>query len=69
MCCCPFSNESIGVTTGRAFCGVVGHRDRHEYTGEKYNLFLKVNCPVCLICEGTGPSMPRLKARLNGFNI
>lgn len=28
-----FSNESIGVTTGRAFCGVVGHRDRHEYTG------------------------------------
>lgn len=28
-----YSNESIGVTTGRAFCGVVGHRDRHEYTG------------------------------------
>ncbi|KAJ7358882.1 Adenylate cyclase type 10 [Desmophyllum pertusum] len=26
------TNESIGVTTGRAFCGVVGHRDRHEYT-------------------------------------
>ena len=31
-----FSNESIGVTTGRAFCGVVGHRDRHEYTGLLY---------------------------------
>ena len=28
-------NEAIGVTTGRAFCGVVGHRDRHEYTGKE----------------------------------
>ena len=26
-------NEAIGITTGRAFCGVVGHMDRHEYTG------------------------------------
>ena len=25
---------SIGVTTGVAFCGVVGHPQRHEYTGE-----------------------------------
>ncbi len=24
---------SIGVTTGVAFCGVVGHPQRHEYTG------------------------------------
>ena len=24
---------SIGVTTGMAFCGVVGHPQRHEYTG------------------------------------
>lgn len=24
---------SIGVTTGIAFCGVVGHPQRHEYTG------------------------------------
>ena len=23
---------TIGVTTGRVFCGVVGHADRHEYT-------------------------------------
>ena len=25
---------SVGVTTGVAFCGVVGHPQRHEYTGE-----------------------------------
>lgn len=25
---------SIGVTTGVAFCGVVGHPQRHEYTGK-----------------------------------
>ena len=25
---------AIGVTTGVAFCGVVGHPQRHEYTGE-----------------------------------
>lgn len=37
-----FRNESIGVTTGRAFCGVVGHRDRHEYTG-KTTLLLSAN--------------------------
>ena len=29
---------SIGVTTGVAFCGVVGHPLRHEYTGS-YSLF------------------------------
>lgn len=32
---CLFRNESIGITTGRAFCGVVGHLDRHEYTGKQ----------------------------------
>lgn len=31
----PCSNESIGVTTGLAFTGVVGHTDRHEYTGTR----------------------------------
>ena len=33
---CLFCNRrfSIGVTTGIAFCGVVGHTQRHEYTGE-----------------------------------
>ena len=31
---------SIGVTTGVAFCGVVGHPQRHEYTviGQKVNM-------------------------------
>ncbi|NWJ01980.1 ADCYA cyclase, partial [Crypturellus undulatus] len=31
---------SVGVTTGTVFCGVVGHRMRHEYTviGQKVNL-------------------------------
>jgi len=33
MCC---RHEAIGVTTGRAFCGVVGHPDRHEYTGTSF---------------------------------
>ncbi|XP_041455605.1 adenylate cyclase type 10-like [Lytechinus variegatus] len=31
---------SIGVTTGKVFCGVVGHNERHEYTviGPKVNM-------------------------------
>ncbi|XP_071487219.1 adenylate cyclase type 10-like [Diadema antillarum] len=31
---------SIGVTTGKVFCGVVGHAERHEYTviGPKVNM-------------------------------
>ncbi|XP_064599587.1 adenylate cyclase type 10-like [Liolophura sinensis] len=32
------SETSIGVTTGTAFCGVVGHRERHEYSGRKVEL-------------------------------
>jgi hypothetical protein len=32
-------HEAIGVATGKAFCGVVGHRDRHEYTGNPKVLF------------------------------
>ena len=30
----------VGVTTGVAFCGVVGHPQRHEYTviGQKVNM-------------------------------
>lgn len=32
--CFLYRKESIGITTGRAFCGVVGHLDRHEYTGK-----------------------------------
>ncbi len=29
-----FRSVSIGVTTGKVFCGVVGHPERHEYTGK-----------------------------------
>ena len=31
--CISVCRQSIGVTTGTAFCGVVGHLLRHEYTG------------------------------------
>ena len=43
-----FRNESIGVTTGRAFCGVVGHRDRHEYTGNS-QVHIPLTDIVCLV--------------------
>ena len=35
-----FRKYSVGVTTGVAFCGVVGHPQRHEYTviGQKVNM-------------------------------
>lgn len=32
-CIISSRHVSIGVTTGMAFCGVVGHPKRHEYTG------------------------------------
>jgi len=35
---------SIGVTTGVAFCGVVGHPLRHEYTGISYLPVALVGC-------------------------
>ncbi|XP_057290575.1 adenylate cyclase type 10-like isoform X2 [Hydractinia symbiolongicarpus] len=48
-------NESIGVTTGLAFCGVVGHKDRHEYTviGSKVNMAarLMMYYPGLLTCD------------------
>ena len=48
-----FSNESIGVTTGRAFCGVVGHRDRHEYTGISINyVMISTNSPILITSFG-----------------
>lgn len=37
-----FSHLSIGIATGISFCGVVGHKERQEYTGEQIagtNLF------------------------------
>jgi hypothetical protein len=34
MLCLYCSSVSIGVTTGGTFCGVVGHKHRHEYSGQ-----------------------------------
>lgn len=31
------SSVSIGVTTGGTFCGVVGNKNRHEYSGMPAN--------------------------------
>eukprot|EP00794_Sanderia_malayensis_P020042 gene20042-22009_t len=49
------TDESIGVTTGKAFCGVVGHKDRHEYTviGRKVNMAarLMMNYPGIVSCD------------------
>lgn len=36
------SHYSIGVTTGVAFCGVVGHQERHEYTGTSIHVHAHV---------------------------
>ncbi|XP_022079570.1 adenylate cyclase type 10-like isoform X2 [Acanthaster planci] len=46
---------SVGVTTGKVFCGVVGHPERHEYTviGPKVNMAarLMMNYPGKLSCD------------------
>ncbi|XP_062574125.1 adenylate cyclase type 10-like isoform X2 [Saccostrea cucullata] len=46
---------SIGVTTGGAFCGVVGHKNRHEYSviGRKVNMAarLMMHYPNKVTCE------------------
>ncbi len=48
---------SIGVTTGIAFCGVVGHPQRHEYTviGQKVNMAarLMMKFPSAVTCDET----------------
>uniref|UniRef100_A0A1X7VFP5 Guanylate cyclase domain-containing protein n=1 Tax=Amphimedon queenslandica TaxID=400682 RepID=A0A1X7VFP5_AMPQE len=58
------SHYSIGVTTGVAFCGVVGHPERHEYTviGDKVNMAarLMTKFPDGLTCDDT----TRLKSNL-----
>ena len=42
---------SIGITTGVAFCGVVGHPLRHEYTGISYLPVALVGCTgVIFLC-------------------
>ncbi|XP_041919969.1 adenylate cyclase type 10-like isoform X3 [Alosa sapidissima] len=46
---------SVGVTTGPVFCGVVGHKFRHEYTviGKKVNLAarLMMHYPGMVSCD------------------
>jgi len=37
------------VTTGVAFCGAVGHSQRHEYTG-KDQLFLQCTSDMFSVC-------------------
>nr|XP_056700692.1 adenylate cyclase type 10-like [Euleptes europaea] len=56
---------SVGVTSGPVFCGVVGHRLRHEYTviGRKVNLAARimmyypglVTCDAVTYCESKLP--------------
>ena len=41
-----FRRVSIGVTTGTTFCGVVGHPNRHEYSGIMQIVFR--NCLIVL---------------------
>ncbi|XP_067031685.1 LOW QUALITY PROTEIN: adenylate cyclase type 10-like [Acropora muricata] len=65
------TNESIGVTTGRAFCGVVGHRDRHEYTviGRKVNMAarLMMNYPRVLSCDDDTYRLAKSKLKKEDF--
>uniref|UniRef100_A0A8C6ZEF1 Guanylate cyclase domain-containing protein n=1 Tax=Nothoprocta perdicaria TaxID=30464 RepID=A0A8C6ZEF1_NOTPE len=49
---------SAGVTSGTVFCGIVGHRVRHEYTGgtftgQKVNLAARLMelCPGVVLCD------------------
>uniref|UniRef100_A0A8C8R8M7 Adenylate cyclase 10 n=1 Tax=Pelusios castaneus TaxID=367368 RepID=A0A8C8R8M7_9SAUR len=52
---CSVRLVSIGVTSGPAFCGVVGHRVRHEYTviGRKVNLAARMmmHYPGLVSCD------------------
>ncbi|KYO24355.1 adenylate cyclase type 10 isoform D [Alligator mississippiensis] len=55
---------SIGVTSGPVFCGVVGHRVRHEYTviGQKVNLAARMMMyyPGVVSCDATTYTSSRL---------
>ncbi|XP_019386392.1 PREDICTED: adenylate cyclase type 10 [Crocodylus porosus] len=55
---------SIGVTSGPVFCGVVGHRVRHEYTviGQKVNLAARMmmHYPGVVSCDATTYTSSRL---------
>jgi hypothetical protein len=55
----PGFSVRVGVTTGKVFCGIVGHPDRHEYTimGNAVNLaarlMMSARLNTALICEDT----------------
>ncbi|XP_062457255.1 adenylate cyclase type 10-like [Rhea pennata] len=55
---------SVGVTSGTAFCGVVGHRVRHEYTvmGQKVNLAARLmeHYPGLVSCDAATYAASRL---------
>ncbi|XP_062989255.1 adenylate cyclase type 10 [Elgaria multicarinata webbii] len=55
---------SIGVTSGPVFCGVVGHRVRHEYTviGRKVNLAARMmmSYPGLVTCDAVTCSKSKL---------
>ncbi|XP_065259432.1 LOW QUALITY PROTEIN: adenylate cyclase type 10-like [Emys orbicularis] len=55
---------SIGVTSGPVFCGVVGHRVRHEYTviGQKVNLaaWMMMYYPGLVSCDAVTYANSRL---------
>ncbi|XP_062457243.1 adenylate cyclase type 10-like [Rhea pennata] len=55
---------SMGVTSGTAFCGVVGHRVRHEYTvmGQKVNLAARLmeHYPGLVSCDAATYAASRL---------
>lgn len=53
--------SSIGVTTGILFCGVVGHPQRHEYTGTE-SIYLSSFLP--LLCVSVIGQKVNLAARL-----
>ncbi|KAK3093152.1 hypothetical protein FSP39_011947 [Pinctada imbricata] len=57
---------SIGVTTGATFCGVVGHKNRHEYSviGRKVNMAarLMMHYPDKVTCDDNTFQSSRLPA-------
>ncbi|KAL5268046.1 hypothetical protein ACHWQZ_G004929 [Mnemiopsis leidyi] len=55
---------SIGITTGRAFCGIIGHPQRHEYgvIGKSVNLAARLmsNYPKRIACDDTTRTLSNL---------
>ncbi|XP_060063755.1 adenylate cyclase type 10-like [Ylistrum balloti] len=64
-------NVSIGVTTGTTFCGVIGHKNRHEYSviGSKVNMAarLMTHYPDKITCDDNTFQFSRLPT--NSFQV